>query len=125
MEDAGLFSGHLVNFPTMSYILWHFGIFCCHLEYFRRFGTLYNKNMATLGDRLAWLYCYVTTQRKSRKCKRPHRSVPPTFVRLRNRWLQKKKKRKLRKYLEINSPTPKNSRKQGTITYMFVKHNWR
>jgi hypothetical protein len=48
MEDAGIFYGHLVNFPAIGYILWHFGIFCGHLVcifcgrlvYFPRFGLL-------------------------------------------------------------------------------------
>jgi hypothetical protein len=26
MKDAGIFFGHLVNFPAIWYILWHFGI---------------------------------------------------------------------------------------------------
>jgi hypothetical protein len=27
MEDVGMFYGHLVNFPTIWYIVWPFGIF--------------------------------------------------------------------------------------------------
>jgi hypothetical protein len=31
----------LVYIMAIWYILWQFGIFCGHLEYFNRFGTLY------------------------------------------------------------------------------------
>jgi hypothetical protein len=43
MEDAGIFYGHLVNIPTMWYILCLFGIFCVHLVYFLCFGILYHE----------------------------------------------------------------------------------
>jgi hypothetical protein len=29
-EDSGLVNGHLVYFPDICYILWHFGIYCGH-----------------------------------------------------------------------------------------------
>jgi hypothetical protein len=34
MWSFGIFCDHLVNFPSIWYILWPFGIFCGHLEYF-------------------------------------------------------------------------------------------
>jgi hypothetical protein len=48
MEDTGILYGHLVHFPAISYILWHFSIFCRHLVYFSRFVFLYQNNLATL-----------------------------------------------------------------------------
>jgi hypothetical protein len=42
MEDASLSYGHLVHFPAIWYILWHFGIFCDNLVYFPHFGILYH-----------------------------------------------------------------------------------
>jgi hypothetical protein len=37
MEDVGTFYGRSVNFASIWYILWTFGIFYCHLLYFSPF----------------------------------------------------------------------------------------
>jgi hypothetical protein len=37
MDDSVIFYGHLVNFPTIWYILLHFGILCGHLVCFDTF----------------------------------------------------------------------------------------
>jgi hypothetical protein len=49
MVDAGIFNGHLINFPAIWYILWHFGIFCGHLIYYPRFGILYHEKYGNPG----------------------------------------------------------------------------
>jgi hypothetical protein len=41
MEDVGIFYGYLVYFVAFLYMLWSFGICCCHLVYFSHFGLLY------------------------------------------------------------------------------------
>jgi hypothetical protein len=43
MEDVGIFYNHLVNFTSILYILWLFGIFMVILHIFHRFGTLYQE----------------------------------------------------------------------------------
>jgi hypothetical protein len=50
MENAGIVYGHLVYFPDIWYILWHFGIFCGHLVYFHRFGKLYREKSGNPGS---------------------------------------------------------------------------
>jgi hypothetical protein len=50
MEDVGVFYGHLVQFTAICYILWTFGKVSGNLVYFYRFGTFYQKNLATLGQ---------------------------------------------------------------------------
>jgi hypothetical protein len=37
MEDSVIFYGHMVNIPTIWYILLHYGIFCGHLVCFDPF----------------------------------------------------------------------------------------
>jgi hypothetical protein len=71
MKDTHIFYGHLVNFPSIRYILWHFdifcghlvyfvviwyilwslGIFCGHLVYFPRFGILYHEESGNPGSK--------------------------------------------------------------------------
>jgi hypothetical protein len=43
LKAAGILYGHLVNFPSIWYILRHFGIFCGNLVYILRFGILYHE----------------------------------------------------------------------------------
>jgi hypothetical protein len=53
MEDVGIFRAILSLFMSKRYILWPFGTFCSHLEYF--FPVLVcctEKNLATLLDRI-------------------------------------------------------------------------
>jgi hypothetical protein len=53
MEDIGVFYGLLVYFTAVRYILWPFGITSGNLEYFSRFGILYQDksgNPASLTD---------------------------------------------------------------------------
>jgi hypothetical protein len=51
MEDSGIFYRHLVNLPTIWYILLHYGILCGHLVYFTRFDILYNEKI--------WQLCFI------------------------------------------------------------------
>jgi hypothetical protein len=58
MWSFGIFCDHLVNFPSIWYILWPFGIFCGHLEYFVAIWYISpvlvcwtKKNLATLASR--------------------------------------------------------------------------
>jgi hypothetical protein len=41
MEDIGTFYDHLVDFATIWYILWPFGIFYGHLVYLWSFGIFF------------------------------------------------------------------------------------
>jgi hypothetical protein len=43
IEDVGTIYGPLVYFTSIWYILWSFGIFYGYLEYFSRFGKLYQE----------------------------------------------------------------------------------
>jgi hypothetical protein len=51
MEDSGIFYCHLVNFPSIWYILGHFGIFCGHFLYFHRFGILYHEKSGSPDEK--------------------------------------------------------------------------
>jgi hypothetical protein len=46
--NLSIFYSHLMYFTAIWYILWPFGVFYCRLEYFLRFGLLYQENVASL-----------------------------------------------------------------------------
>jgi hypothetical protein len=49
LEDVGIMYGHLVYFTDISYILWHFRIFCGHFDvFFPVLEICTKKNLATL-----------------------------------------------------------------------------
>jgi hypothetical protein len=52
MEDVGIFYRHLVYFTGIGYILWPFRIFCGDLEYFHRFGKLFQEKYGNPGSNL-------------------------------------------------------------------------
>jgi hypothetical protein len=67
MEDIGIFYDHLVYFSAIGNILWPFGMFCGHLEYF--FPVLVfcaKKNLATQVYRPE--QSFEKKKKKSRKC---------------------------------------------------------
>jgi hypothetical protein len=55
VEDPGMFYGHVVNFPAIWFILWHFGILCVHLVYFSRFGILYQDKSGSPVEQPSFL----------------------------------------------------------------------
>jgi hypothetical protein len=61
MEEVSIFHGHLVYFMTNWYILWTFGIFCCHLVHFPPFRFVIQRKI--------WQPCY-----------RPRKIVTPEHV---------------------------------------------
>jgi hypothetical protein len=48
MKNVVIFYDHLEYFTIIWYNLWPFGIVCCHLVHFLRFGMFGPKNLATL-----------------------------------------------------------------------------
>jgi hypothetical protein len=50
MENIGIFYDHLVYFTAIENILWPFHIYCGHLVYFPRFGTLYQEKSGNPGS---------------------------------------------------------------------------
>jgi hypothetical protein len=51
MDDAGILYGHLVNFPSIWYILLSFGMFCGHLVHFPVLVHCTTKNLANTLQR--------------------------------------------------------------------------
>jgi hypothetical protein len=49
MEDFGILYALVVYLRAKCYILWPFGTFCSHLEYFFNFGTLYREKSGNPG----------------------------------------------------------------------------
>jgi hypothetical protein len=56
------FEANLVYFEAVWYILRQSGIFWGHLEYFFRFGMLYQENLATLIEALAAWHMYLASR---------------------------------------------------------------
>jgi hypothetical protein len=72
MEDAGIMYGHLVNFPSICYIVWHFSVVCGHLVYFvviwyilTRFGILYREKSGNPGSNCVSAFKLLIQKRKN------------------------------------------------------------
>jgi hypothetical protein len=64
MENLGIFYDNVVYFTAIGNILWPFGIFCGHLEYFPHFGILYQEKSGNPGGIASFAAFSCTVQKR-------------------------------------------------------------